>query len=74
MFKVLTYAYMNGIYTTQKIEQSCRRDINFLRLLGGTEKSTVLLKKQKTEGDVQSIELSSYFHAQITKRWRRTLT
>lgn len=37
MFKVLTYAYMNGIYTTHKIEQSCRRDINFLWLLSGNK-------------------------------------
>ena len=28
MFKVLTYAYMNGIYTSHKIELACRRDIN----------------------------------------------
>ena len=35
MFKVLTYAYMNGIYTTHKIELACRRDINFLWLLAG---------------------------------------
>jgi len=37
MFKVLTYAYMNGIYATHKIEQSCRRDINFLWLIAGNK-------------------------------------
>lgn len=29
------YAYMNGIYSSRAIEQSCRRDINFLWLLNG---------------------------------------
>lgn len=37
MFKVLTYAYMNGIYSTHKIEQACRRDINFMWLLAGNK-------------------------------------
>jgi transposase len=35
LFQVLVYAYMNGIYTTRRIEESCRRDINFLWLLQG---------------------------------------
>ena len=35
LFKVLTYAYMNNIYATRKIETSCRRDINFMWLLQG---------------------------------------
>jgi transposase len=50
MFKVLTYAYMNGIYTSHKIEQSCRRDINFLWLLAGNkapDHATVARFRQK---------------------------
>lgn len=50
MFKVLTYAYMNGIYTSHKIEQSCRRDINFLWLLAGCkapDHATVARFRQK---------------------------
>ena len=33
LFKVLTYAYANNIYSTRKIEAACRRDINFMWLL-----------------------------------------
>lgn len=50
MFKVLTYAYMNGIYTTHKIESACRRDINFLWLLAGCkapDHATVARFRQK---------------------------
>jgi len=36
LFKVIVYGYMNGIYASRKIEQSCRRDVNFMYLLGGT--------------------------------------
>jgi transposase len=35
MLKVLTYAYMNNIYSSRKIETACRRDINFMWLLEG---------------------------------------
>ena len=35
MFKILTYAYMNNIYSSRKIESACRRDINFMWLLEG---------------------------------------
>jgi len=28
LFRVLVYAYMNNIYTSRKIEEACRRDIN----------------------------------------------
>ena len=37
LFKVLVYAYMNNIYTSRKIEQACRRDINFIWLLQGRQ-------------------------------------
>lgn len=35
MFKILTYAYSQGIYSSRKIEVACRRDINFMWLLAG---------------------------------------
>ena len=35
MFKILTYAYSQNIYSSRKIEISCRRDINFMWLLAG---------------------------------------
>ena len=34
LFKVLVYGYMNGIYSSRKLEQACRRDVNFMYLLG----------------------------------------
>lgn len=34
LFKILVYGYMNGIYSSRKIEQACRRDVNFMYLLG----------------------------------------
>jgi transposase len=33
LFQILVYAYMNGLYSSRKIEQACRRDINFMWLL-----------------------------------------
>jgi transposase len=35
MFKIMTYAYSQNVYSTRKIETSCRRDINFRWLLAG---------------------------------------
>lgn len=35
MFKLLTYAYSQNIYSSRKIETACRRDINFMWLLAG---------------------------------------
>ena len=35
MFKILTYAYAQNIYSSRKIETACRRDINFMWLLAG---------------------------------------
>lgn len=35
MFKILTYAYSQQIYSSRKIESACRRDINFMWLLAG---------------------------------------
>ena len=35
LFKVIIYAYMNNIYSSRAIELACKRDINFIWLLGG---------------------------------------
>ena len=35
MFKIITYAYSQGIYSSRKIRRSCLRDINFMWLLAG---------------------------------------
>lgn len=37
MFKILTYAYSQNIYSSRKIEKACNRDINFRWLLAGTK-------------------------------------
>lgn len=37
MFKILTYAYFQNIYSFRKIETACRRDINFMWLLAGSK-------------------------------------
>lgn len=39
LFKVLTYAYANNIYSSRKIETACKRDINFMWLLEGRKAS-----------------------------------
>jgi transposase len=36
LFKVLVYAYMDEVYSTRKIASACRRDINYMWLLGNT--------------------------------------
>ena len=35
MFKIISYAYSQNIYSSRKIEKACRRDINFRWLLQG---------------------------------------
>jgi transposase len=35
LFKIIVHAYMNNIYSYRKMEQACKRDINFMWLLGG---------------------------------------
>lgn len=37
LFKVLVYGYMNGLYSSRKIERACLRDINFMYLLSGAK-------------------------------------
>jgi len=36
LFKVMVYAYMDEVYSSRKIETACRRDINYMWLLGDT--------------------------------------
>lgn len=35
LFKIVVYAFMQGIYSTRDIETACKRDINFIWLLQG---------------------------------------
>src|SRR5476649_154071 len=35
MFKIISYAYSQNVYSSRKIEKACKRDINFRWLLQG---------------------------------------
>lgn len=35
LFRILVYGYMEGIYSSRKLEKACKRDINFKWLLQG---------------------------------------
>ena len=35
LLKIVLYSYMNGDYSSRSMEQNCKRDINFMYLLGG---------------------------------------
>ncbi|MDP3058900.1 MAG: transposase [bacterium] len=37
LFKILVYGYLSGIYSSRKLEQAYRRDLNFMFLLGGNK-------------------------------------
>lgn len=37
LFKILVYGYMNCLYSSREIETACKRDINFMYLLGGSK-------------------------------------
>ena len=37
LFEILTYAYSNNTYSSRKIEDACKRDINFMWLLKGNK-------------------------------------
>ena len=59
LFKVITYAYMNNIYSSRKIETACRRDINFMWLLEGApapDHSTIArFRKQYLDDTVEEL-------------------
>ena len=69
MFKVLTYAYMNNMYSSRKIETACRRDINFMWLLQGEappDHSTVARFRKDYLGDcVEDLfyQMVQYLHS-----------
>lgn len=54
MFKILTYAYSQNIYSFRKIEIACKRDINFMWLLAGQELKPLFIKKQKSKSGYES--------------------
>jgi transposase len=68
LFKILTYAYMNNIYSSRKIETACRRDINFMWLLEGEpvpDHSTIArFRKEYLAGAVEDLfyQMVQYLH------------
>lgn len=68
LFKVLTYAYMNNIYSSRKIETACKRDINFMWLLEGCkapDHSTIArFRKDYLAGAVEDLfyQMVKYLH------------
>lgn len=68
LYKVLTYAYMNNIYSSRKIETACKRDINFMWLLGGRkapDHSTIArFRKEFLANAVEDLfyQLVNYLH------------
>ncbi|WP_334308481.1 transposase [Lacrimispora sp.] len=60
MFKIMTYAYSQNIYSTRKVETACRRDINFRWLLAGQkapDHATIKYKstRKQANGVIQNI-------------------
>lgn len=69
LFKVLTYAYSNNIYSSRKIEVACKRDINFMWLLQGAkapDHATIArFRKEYLSEAVESLfyQLVQYLHS-----------
>ena len=68
LYKILTYAYMNNIYSSRKIEAACKRDINFMWLLAGRkapDHSTIArFRKEFLPAAVEDLfyQLVNYLH------------
>lgn len=69
LFKVLTYAYLNNIYSSRKIESACKRDINFMWLLEGKktpDHSTIArFRKDYLQGCIDDLfyQMVQYLHS-----------
>ena len=70
MFKILTYAYSQNLYSTRKIESACRRDINFMWLLQGQKEPShntiARFRSKRLEECVE--DLLSQFIIELEKR------
>lgn len=65
MFKILSYAYSQNIYSSRKIEKACKRDINFRWLLQGY-KSPVHVTISRFRKDYLSNEIiEDLFYQQV---------
>ena len=60
MFKILTYAYSQNIYSSRKIETACRRDINFMWLLAA-EKRLITARSHVSVRDFWLMHVKIFF-------------
>lgn len=72
MFKILTYAYSQNIYSGRDIEKACKRDINFKWLLAGQnapDHTTIsrFRKKYLSDNIVDDINLKELTNSNIEK-------
>ena len=64
MLKIVIYANMNCIYSSRNIERACKRDINFMYLLGGAsspDHSTIARFRS-----IHFAQVSEYIMAELT--------
>lgn len=59
LFKIVVFAYMNGIYSSRKIEEACRRDIHFMWLLEGRKapdhNTIARLRRERLNGAMEDL-------------------
>ena len=59
LFRIIVYGYMEGLYSSRKLEKACTRDINFRWLLQGQKKpshSTIArFRSEKLEGCINDL-------------------
>ena len=70
LFRIIAYDYMEGIYSSRKLEKAWKRDINFRWLLQGqNEPSYNTIARFRSEKLEQCVEdLFSQFILQLKKR------
>ena len=70
LFRIVAYGYMEGIYSSRKLEKACKRDINFRWLLQGQKEPShntiARFRSKKLEGCVE--DLFSQFIIELEKR------
>ena len=70
LFRIVAYGYMEGIYSSRKLEKACKRDINFRWLLQGQKEPShntiARFRSKRLEGCVE--DLFSQFIIELEKR------
>ena len=70
LFRIVAYGYMEGIYSSRKLEKACKRDINFRWLLQGQKEPShntiARFRSKRLEECVE--DLFSQFIIELEKR------